>query len=349
MGKIRIVHYLNQFFGGIGGEEKAMTEPFAEEKPIGPGLALQKYMKDIGEVVATVVCGDDYFNNDKEKASKEVLEIIKKYSPDFLVAGPSYAAGRYGLACAQVCKIVKEELNIEVITGMHPENPGAEQADKSFYIVQTPNRVRNVAKDIKKISDFSKKLIRKEKIGCAQAEGYIPKGFRKNVVQEKLAAARAVEGLIAKLNGKTFNNEIPKPNIYVVEPAEPIKDMKKAKIALVTEGALFPKGNPDRIEAAWATKFGKYFIGDYDSMPAEVFHCYHSGVNTTYINEDPNRLVPLDALVKLKNEGEIGQVYDYMYATCGCAMPIENGREMGKKIAKGLLSDGVNGAILTST
>ncbi|MDG2830106.1 glycine/sarcosine/betaine reductase selenoprotein B family protein, partial [Vibrio parahaemolyticus] len=27
MGKIRIVHYLNQFFAGIGGEEKADYEP----------------------------------------------------------------------------------------------------------------------------------------------------------------------------------------------------------------------------------------------------------------------------------------------------------------------------------
>lgn len=349
MGDLRIVHYLNQFFGGIGGEEKAMTPPFAEEKPIGPGLALQKYMKDIGEVVATVVCGDDYFNNDKEKASKEVLEIIKKYNPDFLVAGPAYAAGRYGLACAEVCRLVKSELNIEVITGMHPENPGAEQGDRSFYIVETPNRVRNVAKDIKKISDFSKKLINKEEIRWAEIEGYIPRGFRKNVVQEKLAAARAVEGLIAKLKGEPFNNEIPKPNIYVVQPAAPIKDIKKARIALVTEGALFPKGNPDRIESAWATKFGKYFIGDYESMPSEVFHCYHSGVNTIYINEDPNRLVPLDALVKLQKEGEIAEVYDYMYATCGCAMPIEQGRSMGKEIAEELLAEGIDGAILTST
>lgn len=349
MSRLRIVHYINQFFGGIGGEEKATTPPFAEEKLIGPSIPLQKNMSDIGDIVATIVCGDDYFNNNKEKASKEVLELIKSYNPDFLVAGPAYSAGRYGLACAEVCRIVKAELNIEVVTAMYRENPGAEQYDKSFYIVETANKVRNVRKDIKTISNFAKKIINGDEIGPADIEGYIPRGYRKNVVHNKLAASRAVEGLLNKITGQPFKNEIPKPNVYTVTPAHGIKEISKAKIALVTEGALFPQGNPDRIEAAWATKFGKYYIGEYSSMPPEVFRCYHSGVNTKFINEDPNRLIPLDSLTQFKEEGCIGEVYDYMFATCGCAMPIKNGRKMGKEIAEGLLEDSVQGVILTST
>ena len=42
MAKYRIVHYLNQFFGGIGGEEMGHFEPVVEEKVIGPGVALAK-------------------------------------------------------------------------------------------------------------------------------------------------------------------------------------------------------------------------------------------------------------------------------------------------------------------
>lgn len=349
MSGLRIVHYINQFFGGVGGEEKAMTPPFAEEKPIGPGVALQHFLSETGTIVATVVCGDDYFNNDKETASKEVLNLIEKYNPDFVIAGPAFAAGRYGLACTEVCRLVKEKLNINVLTAMHPENPGAELGNKDFYILETANKARNVGAEVKKIADFALKLLSGTEIADAESEGYISKGFRKNVVNEKTAAARAVEGLISKLNNAPFKNEIPRPNIYSVKPAQPIKDIKKAKIALVTEGALFPQGNPDRIEAAWATKFGKYYIGQYESMPAEEFHCYHSGVNTTFINEDPNRLVPLDSLYTLKKEGHIGEVYDYLYSTCGCAMPIENGRNMGKQIAEGLIADGVDGVIMTST
>ena len=35
--KIRVVHYLNQFFAQIGGEEKADIGPGFKEGPIGPG------------------------------------------------------------------------------------------------------------------------------------------------------------------------------------------------------------------------------------------------------------------------------------------------------------------------
>ena len=37
MGKIKVVHYVNQFFAGIGGEEKADQTPFKQDgrMPIG--------------------------------------------------------------------------------------------------------------------------------------------------------------------------------------------------------------------------------------------------------------------------------------------------------------------------
>ena len=40
MAKYKIVHYLNQFFGGIGGEDKADFQPEVREEIIGPGMAL---------------------------------------------------------------------------------------------------------------------------------------------------------------------------------------------------------------------------------------------------------------------------------------------------------------------
>ena len=40
MAKYKIVHYLNQFFGGIGGEDKAGVQPEVREEKIGPGIAI---------------------------------------------------------------------------------------------------------------------------------------------------------------------------------------------------------------------------------------------------------------------------------------------------------------------
>ena len=41
---MRVVHYLNQFFGGLGGEDKAGTPLEAREGAVGPGLLLEQLL-----------------------------------------------------------------------------------------------------------------------------------------------------------------------------------------------------------------------------------------------------------------------------------------------------------------
>jgi len=52
VGKFRIVHYINQFYAGIGGEEKADTPPEKREGVVGPGMAFSTALKDDAEIVA---------------------------------------------------------------------------------------------------------------------------------------------------------------------------------------------------------------------------------------------------------------------------------------------------------
>ncbi|MEW6335330.1 MAG: glycine/sarcosine/betaine reductase selenoprotein B family protein, partial [Thermodesulfobacteriota bacterium] len=40
MEMLRVAHYLNQFFGGIGGEEKAEAGPMVHQGAVGPGRAI---------------------------------------------------------------------------------------------------------------------------------------------------------------------------------------------------------------------------------------------------------------------------------------------------------------------
>ena len=98
MAKYKIVHYLNQFFGGIGGEDKADFEPEVWEKVVGPGQALKAGLGEDFEIVATVVCGDNYFGENLDKATDTIVEMVRKYEPDIFVAGPAFNAGRYGVA-----------------------------------------------------------------------------------------------------------------------------------------------------------------------------------------------------------------------------------------------------------
>ena len=78
MSKIRVVHYINQFFANIGGEEKAdYPAELRVGEVVGPGLALAQKFGDEAEIVATIVCGDSYFNENLEKAKAEILEMVK--------------------------------------------------------------------------------------------------------------------------------------------------------------------------------------------------------------------------------------------------------------------------------
>ncbi len=54
---MRIVHYINQFFGGIGGEERADTPPEARAGAVGPGRALRQALGAAAEIAGTVICG----------------------------------------------------------------------------------------------------------------------------------------------------------------------------------------------------------------------------------------------------------------------------------------------------
>ena len=50
---LHVGHYLNQFFAGVGGEERANHPAEPREGPVGPGHVLQAALGDTGRVVST--------------------------------------------------------------------------------------------------------------------------------------------------------------------------------------------------------------------------------------------------------------------------------------------------------
>ena len=67
----KAVLYINQFFAGIGGEEKADHAPEIREGVMGPGLALKASLKN-AEITHTIICGDNFMGSNTEEA----IEII---------------------------------------------------------------------------------------------------------------------------------------------------------------------------------------------------------------------------------------------------------------------------------
>lgn len=104
----RIVHYINQFFAGIGGEEKADIAPESRAGVVGPECGCKLALGAEAEVVGTVICGDGYYAENMDSATDTIIKMISDFKPDAVVAGPAFNAGRYGTACGGVSDAVSK-------------------------------------------------------------------------------------------------------------------------------------------------------------------------------------------------------------------------------------------------
>lgn len=346
---IRVVHYINQFFAQIGGEEKANVPPEVREGIVGPGMAFKANFKGEAEIVATVICGDSYYAENEKKVVPVLLDMIKKYNPDLFIAGPAFNAGRYGTACGSICKAVQDNLHIPVVTGMYVENPGADLFKKDIYIISTKNNAAGMRDAVPAMTKLGLKLIKGEKVGAPSVEGYLERGVRVNYFDAERGSKRAVDMLVKKISGQPFVTEFKMPVFDRVKPNPPVADITKAKIALVTSGGIVPKGNPDRIESSSASKFGKYDIEGVTDLTSETFQTAHGGYDPVYANDDPDRVLPVDVMRDLEKEGKIGSLHRYYYATVGNGTAVKSAAKYGAAIAKELKADGVDAVILTST
>ena len=352
MAKYKIIHCLNQFFAGLGGEEKADLAPTLVMGAKGPGLLLEKLCPDL-EITATIIFGDNYVAQAPEQATTEVIKLLEPYfsgpnRPDLLMAGPAFNAGRYGLACGAICKAANEHFRIPAVTGMYPANPGADQYKKDIYIARTAENVMGMQEGLGRMANLGLKLLRGEDLN-PETDNYIPQGIRKNVFANDFGAKRVVDMLLKKVRGETFTTEYPMPVFDRVDPAPAIVDLSSARLALITSGGIVPKGNPDKIEAANAQKFGTYPLKNLATFSTETHQTAHGGYDPTFANQNPNRVLPLDAVRELVTKGEIGSLHDYYYATVGNATSVANAKKFGIEIGKRLVADGVQAVILTST
>src|SRR5437588_10794501 len=112
MATLRVVCYLNQFFGQLGGEDKAGIGPQITTGAVGAARAVQQALGDAGTVVATVICGDNYVAEHSERAIAEMLALVTEQRPDLVIAGPAFLAGRYGVGCGALCSAGARALRV---------------------------------------------------------------------------------------------------------------------------------------------------------------------------------------------------------------------------------------------
>lgn len=345
----KAIHYINQFFAGIGGEDTADYRPEIREGLVGPSLALNSMLD--AEVTHTIICGDNFMGSNTDEAVETILGFLEDKEFDIFVAGPAFQAGRYGVACGTICKAVKEKFNVPVITSMNEENPGVEMFKKDIYIFQGGKSAAKLRDDVKAMANFANKILKGEKTGSADEEGFFPRGIRAQIWLKsgKTAAERGVDMLVKKLKGEPFETELPIPKQDRVPIASPIRDLSKSNIAMVTTGGIVPVDNPDRIQSASATRWGKYDISKVDRLESGIYKTIHAGFDPAAADADPNVIMPIDAMKAYLKEGKIGKLHDYFYSTVGTGTTQAEAARMGKEIVEKLKEDNVDGVIMTST
>ena len=346
---MRIVHYVNQFFGGMGGEEAAGSPLEERGRAVGPGLLLEQVLGDGSEVVRTLICGDNYAVERQDELIASVLEKVRAAKADLFVAGPCFKAGRYGMAAGALCAAVQSELAIPVITAMDKENPGADLYREALYIIDSGRSAAQMRDVLVKMANLAKKLANKEEVGLPSEEGYLRRGLIRDQLVGQTAAERLVDVLMAKVKGEPFESEMVATSFEPIPMPPAVKDMSKAKLMLITDGGLVPKGNPDKIEGSAATRWGAYSIEGLDDLAGKDYEISHGGYDPRFVQEDPDRLVPLDALREMEREGVIGELHNEFLSTSGLANPLSNTRRIGKEMVEKVKREGVDAVILTST
>ncbi len=346
---MRVVHYLNQFFGGLGAEEHAGKGLEIHESAVGPGRLLEQLLGGEARVVLTFVCGDNFAVENQDELTAAVLEKLSAHSVDLFVAGPCFDAGRYGMAAGALCRAVQTKFNIPAITAMSEENPGVDLHRDALYIIDSGTSTAKMRDVIGKMALLSQKLIAKTPIGLPAEEGYLRRGWLRDQLVENTAATRLVDMILAKMNDEPFESEMPTTAFAPVPMPAAISDLSKAKVMMITDGGLVPKGNPDRIEGTAATRWGSYNIEGRDDLRAEDYEVSHGGYDTRFVQEDPDRLVPLDALREMEKKGIIGKLHDEFLSTCGRSNPLSNTRRLGREMVEKIKQEGVDAVILTST
>jgi len=349
MGSMRVAHYVNQFFGGLGGEEKADAMPELRPGPVGPGALLQQLLGTEARIVGTVFCGDNRMVEHEADTLPAVVALLRELAPDLVVAGPAFNAGRYGLACAAVCAAARRELGVPALTAMFTENPGRELADRSVLVAVAGPTAATMKPDLERVAHLALKTLRGEPLGPADLEGYFPTGRRVNEFGTETGAERMVQMLVQKLRKETYVSELIVPAFDQVPPAPPVLDLAQTTLGIVTTSGVVRTGNPEGIESWRATKWARYPLAGVDALSPEAFTCVHGGYDNRYIRANPHRAVPLDVLRRFAKDGRVGRLHEVLYTTVGNVMPVERARRLGREVAQELRDAGVQAVLLTAT
>ena len=79
--------------------------------------------------MATLICGDNFLSDARDDAIRAIIPMLQDLKPDVVIAGPAFESGRYGLACAEVCKAA-QGIGIPALAGIIRRTLGSRVGDQ---------------------------------------------------------------------------------------------------------------------------------------------------------------------------------------------------------------------------
>ncbi len=139
---MKIVLFFDQVQAGLGGKERPDLPLGIEKGGIGAAHMLQPHLdKFDAEVVATLYCGDGYFQEDEQLNAKKLTAMVKKIGPDAVICGPAYNYKGYAHMAAVTAQMIQDKTDIPVLTAMSDDNSDTiSQYKDKINIVKMPKK-----------------------------------------------------------------------------------------------------------------------------------------------------------------------------------------------------------------
>lgn len=163
---VKVLLVLNHVQAGMGSDENADLPPAGKKSIIGPGKMMEPYFKEMdGEIVATLYCGDLYYQNNEEEVKKKFVAMAKKLSPDVVVCGPALHYPNFGEMAGGLAEEINNNSDIPAFAAMSLENPATEKYKDKVIVVKTPKKGGiGLNQSIENICKMAVKLAKKENI-----------------------------------------------------------------------------------------------------------------------------------------------------------------------------------------
>ena len=150
-------------------------------------------------------------------------------------------------------------MGLRCVTGMEPENPGVgvyrDNHNDKVFLLPTAETASGMARALAVLAPSPAVWPTAKRSARRRTRAMCRAAFAGWCVSTRAARDRAIDMLLAKIDGKPFDTEIPMEVWDKVEPAAPLADAAAANLAVICTGGVVPWGNPGRLQ-----NLSQYFL-----------------------------------------------------------------------------------------